>query len=64
VLLSNSTADTIAALYEHNADARAAGLRAIRVPARRAINSNAALRGPIEEYLISNIPAEIPRSLA
>ena len=50
VLLSNSTADEIAALYERNADARAAGLRAIRVPARRAINSNAARRGPVEEY--------------
>ena len=31
----------IAALYERNADARAAGLRALGVPARRAINSNA-----------------------
>jgi len=55
VLLSNSTADEIAALYEHNVEARAAGLRAIRVPARRAINSNAARRGPVEEYLITNI---------
>src|SRR4029077_3445844 len=45
VLLSNSTADEIAALYEDNVEARAAGLRAIRVPARRAINSNAARRG-------------------
>ena len=60
VLLSNSTADAIAALYEHNADARAAGLRAIRVPARRAINSNAALRGPIDEYVISNIAPTPP----
>ena len=41
-----------------NADARAAGLRAIRVPARRAINSNAARRGPVDEYLISNIEPE------
>ena len=55
MLLSNSTADEITALYEHNPDARAAGLRAIRVPARRAINSNAARRGPVEEYLITNI---------
>jgi DNA adenine methylase len=55
VLLSNSTADTIAALYEHNAEARAAGLRAIRVPARRAINSNGARRGAVAEYLISNV---------
>jgi len=57
VLLSNSTADEIAALYEENDDARAAGLRALRVPARRAINSNAARRGPVEEYLITNAPA-------
>jgi DNA adenine methylase len=55
VLLSNSTADEIVALYEHDPDARAAGLRAIRIPARRNINSNAARRGPVEEYLISNI---------
>jgi DNA adenine methylase len=54
VLLSNSTADEIAALYESNADAGAAGLRAIRVPARRAINSNAARRGAVEEFLITN----------
>ena len=37
----------------------AAGLRAIRVPARRAINSNAARRGPVDEYLITNVaPAD------
>jgi len=56
VVLSNSTAEEIAALYERNADVRAAGLRAIRVPARRAINSNAARRGPVEEFLIANVP--------
>jgi DNA adenine methylase len=55
VLLSNSTADEIDALYDGNAEARAAGLRAVRVPARRAINSNSARRGTIEEYLISNV---------
>ena len=55
VLLSNSTADEITVLYERNADARAAGLRAFRVPARRAINSNAARRGTVDEYLISNV---------
>jgi DNA adenine methylase len=58
VLLSNSTAAEIEALYDTNAEARAAGLRAMRVPARRAINSNAARRGPVEEYLITNIEAE------
>jgi DNA adenine methylase len=55
VLLSNSTADEIATLYEHDREARAAGLRAIRVPARRAINSKGSLRGPVEEFLITNL---------
>ena len=55
VLASNSTASEIAALYEHSRDARAAGLRTFRVPARRAINSNGKRRGLIEEYLITNI---------
>jgi DNA adenine methylase len=55
VLLSNSTAPQIAALYDTNRESRAAGLRALRVPARRAINSVGARRGPIEEYLITNI---------
>lgn len=55
VLLSNSTAAEIAALYDRNAATRAAGLKAMRVPARRAINSNAARRGPVDEFLITNI---------
>jgi DNA adenine methylase len=55
VLVSNSTADEIAALYERNTDARAAGLRTIRVPARRAINSNASRRGAVHEFLITNV---------
>jgi DNA adenine methylase len=62
VLLSNSTADAITELYEQNVEARAAGLHTIRVPARRAINSNAMRRGAIEEFLISNIPAEAVQS--
>jgi DNA adenine methylase len=57
VLLSNSTADEIAALYDRNADTDAAGLRSLRVAARRAINSNGARRGAVEEYLITNIEA-------
>ena len=57
VLVSNSTADQIVALYERDASARAAGLRTVRVPARRAINSNASGRGTVEEYLMTNIPA-------
>jgi DNA adenine methylase len=57
LLLSNSTADAIAALYDGNEEARSAGLRAFRVPARRAINSNPRRRGVVEEYLITNIGA-------
>jgi DNA adenine methylase len=55
VLVSNSTAAEIAALYETNADARAAGLRTLRVPARRAINSKSSRRGVVEEFLITNL---------
>jgi hypothetical protein len=55
VLLSNSTADAIAALYDGNRDVEQAGLRAHRVPARRAVNSVASRRGTVDEYLISNI---------
>lgn len=55
VLISNSTAPEIAALYEASHDARSAGLRTFRVPARRAINSNGSRRGTIDEFLITNI---------
>lgn len=55
VLLSNSTAPDVTRLYQGNADARAAGLRAWRVPARRAVNSRADRRGAIEELVVSNI---------
>jgi DNA adenine methylase len=55
VLVSNSVATLITSLYDRNIDARRAGLRAYRVPARRAINRNAAARGPVEEYLVSNL---------
>jgi DNA adenine methylase len=54
VVLSNSTADEIAALYDRSPEASAAGLRAHRVPARRAINSRPSGRGPIFEYLITS----------
>jgi DNA adenine methylase len=55
VLLSNSTAPLIRELYDGNPEARRAGLRAMTVSARRAINSNAARRGAVLEYLITNI---------
>jgi DNA adenine methylase len=52
VLLSSSTAREIHALY---IDRPASGLRAFTVPARRAINSRGAGRGPVLEYLITNL---------
>jgi DNA adenine methylase len=32
-----------------------AGLRTLRVPARRAVNSDASRRGPVSEYLVTNV---------
>lgn len=55
VLLSNSTAGSIADLYDGNREAVRAGLHAYRVPARRAVNSKGSGRGAVDEYLISNI---------
>jgi DNA adenine methylase len=55
VLVSNSVAPLITALYDRNIEARRAGLRAHRVAARRAINSAASRRGPVDEYLITNV---------
>ena len=60
VLLSNSTAPEITALYADNTTALAAGLRAHRVSARRSINVKSVARGRVDEYLISNIaPADV-----
>jgi DNA adenine methylase len=57
LLLSNSTSPMIHRLYgRRNGDARALGLRAVKVPARRAINSRATRRGEVQEYLITNLP--------
>ena len=56
VLLSNSVAPQIRLLYAGRGAARLAGLRATTVAARRAINSRAASRGPVREYLITNVP--------
>lgn len=55
LLLSNSTAPAIRQLYADDGSARAAGLRAFTVPARRAINSRASRRGPVLEFVITNI---------
>jgi DNA adenine methylase len=55
ILVSNSTAPEISALYETNREARAANLRTLIIPARRAINSDPTRRGAVSEYLITNI---------
>lgn len=55
VLLSNSVAPDIRALYEESAEIRGAGFQASTVEARRAINSRAARRGAVLEYLITNV---------
>jgi DNA adenine methylase len=54
VLLSNSGSDEVRALYDA-ADARRVGLRTQLVPARRAINSRPGSRGPVFEYVITNV---------
>ncbi len=56
VLLSNSVTPEISALYEGSVEARDSGLQTSRVEARRAINSAASRRGPVLEYVITNVP--------
>jgi DNA adenine methylase len=58
VILSNSTAPEIAALYRDSPEARQAGLRAHAVPARRAINSKPAARGDVMEFVITNVAVD------
>ncbi len=55
VVLSNSVAPQIVELYEKSVTSRRAGLRAYRVPARRAINCDGSSRGTVEEYIVTNI---------
>ena len=56
VVLSNSTAPEIKELYKDNAEAEELHIKAHKVPARRAINSNASRRGHVLEYIITNVP--------
>ena len=56
VVVSNSAAPLITQLYRDNAEARDAGLRVYEVAAKRSISANAAGRGPIAEYIITNLP--------
>ncbi len=55
VLLSNSSADSIVRLYG-GSTAQSAGLRMRRVPARRAVNTRADRRGPVDELVVTNLP--------
>lgn len=53
VIASNSSAAQILSLYTSR-EAQNAGLVVRRVPARRAINSRAGLRGPVDEVIVTN----------
>lgn len=55
VVLSNSKAPEITALYKDNSEAKNLNIKAHTVPARRAINSNASRRGHVDEYIITNV---------
>lgn len=55
VLLSNSATPEVKALYAEDPRVREVGLRTHLVQARRAINSRAAGRGPVLEYVITNV---------
>jgi DNA adenine methylase len=56
VVVSNSSAAEILSAYT-TPEAQKAGLEVRPVPARRAINSKASSRGPINELIISNVRA-------
>jgi len=57
VMVSNSSAPAIRALYEDDPRVAASGLHVHRLPARRAINSRADARGPVMEFLLTNLSA-------
>jgi len=54
VVVSNSSASEILKVYT-TIDAQKVQLKISRVPARRAINSRATSRGPVDELIISNV---------
>jgi DNA adenine methylase len=56
VVVSNSSAAEILHVYT-TLEAQKAGLEVRPVPARRAINSKASSRGPVDELIISNVKA-------
>jgi DNA adenine methylase len=58
VVVSNSSAPEIETAYRTRA-ARQAKIAVHRVPARRAINSRASARGPVDELIITNVKAGV-----
>jgi hypothetical protein len=54
-MVSNSSAPEVASLYEGDPQVAAAGLQLFRIPARRAINSRGSARGPVTEFLLTNL---------
>jgi hypothetical protein len=54
VVMSNSSAPEIESAYQTPA-ARQVKIAVHRVPARRAINSRASSRGPVDELIITNV---------
>jgi len=59
VMLSNSSAPAVASLYDDEVRVARSGLRVHHLPARRAINSRADARGPVTEFLLTNLtPSE------
>jgi DNA adenine methylase len=63
VVVSNSSASEISKAYT-TLDAQRAQLKISHVPARRAINSRASLRGPVDELIISNVLAHVRPRMA
>jgi DNA adenine methylase len=63
VVVSNSSASEIMKAYT-TLDAKQVQLEISRVPARRAINSRASSRGPVDELIISNVLATVRPRMA
>ena len=60
VMVSNFSAPAMSALYEEDMSTAAAGLRVFRIPARRAIDSRGSSRGPVTEFLLTNLNPRNP----
>jgi DNA adenine methylase len=60
IMLSNSSARSIAVMYREAARVSGSGLRLWQLPARRAINSRPSLRGAVSELLFTNLPLRVP----